>query len=193
MNFLILPKDYADLNFIRPDIGTQANGLPTCIRFLVYGQNLPVGSSVRIDLFRNFEGIPFPGMADFVTMDFYRSKGVNKSQSGEPAIDAGSKIAENRLTITKANATPSLESFLKNGTDTIYREPEQEDIKAGKPNDKHSLLGSMVDVATGLGKILIGTGVQYTSGMIPFVGPMISAGVDKGLDWAGDKVHNIYA
>jgi hypothetical protein len=184
MRLIYFPKDYNDLSFIRPDISTQTNGVSTCLRFLIYGQNMPLGASVRVDLYRNFEGIPFPGMSDFVSMDFYKSKSVSSS-SNEPAIDAGSKIAESKVTITKISDEDKLNDFAISGgnigfddydkDETIHESYEQDTGIIGK------IGGTIVDIAKGLGKTLIGEVLDDTIGNVPFVGKYLS-------DWIGNKI-----
>lgn len=160
LRLIYFPKDYSDLNFIRPDISTQSNGLSTCIRMLAYGQNLPTGSSVRVDLYRNFEAIPFPTMADFVSLDFSRAT-KQIPTNGEPALDIGSKVAEAGLAVSKISDAPLLEKFAKanGGLDYSYKpvkslENFDYEKKEAKPEESRGFFGSLWDIATGLGKIL---------------------------------------
>jgi hypothetical protein len=198
LRLIYFPKDYGDLNFIRPDISTQANGLSTNIRFLVYGQNMPTGASVRVDLYRNFEAMPFPAMSDFVTIDFFKTKGNTSSSSGEPAIEAGSKIAENGLTITKLSDETRLRDFANSGGLYGFKDPDFDtstgafDDAVRQKDEQQGMVGSLLDVAGGLGKTIIDEGVDRTIGNIPFIGGMLGSGIKSGFGWIGDKISNIY-
>ena len=197
LRLIYFPKDYSDLNFIRTDVSTATNGIPTCIRFLLYGQNMPIGASVRIDLYRNFEAIPFPGMSDFVTVDFFKPKNSNPNSQGEPAIDAGSKIAESGVTVTKLSDEKALEDYALSGGSYGFKDTNDdigenafEDVAMGRKDS--GFFGSLFDIAGGLGKTLIGGMVNNTIGNIPFIGGGIASGINSGLDFFGNKISNIF-
>lgn len=185
LRLIYFPKDYNDLNFIRPDVSSQSNGLSTVIRFLVYGQNMPAGASVRCDLVRNFEGLPLPAMADFVTMDFHKQKTPGGySKSGDPALDAGSLVAENNAVITKGTDEGILGEFADRAqnfgyndfTDTGYSFEDEKD-------ENHGIFGNILDIAGGLGVDLL----KSTVGKIPYVGDVAK----MGIDYLGQKAHKL--
>lgn len=191
LRLVYFPKDYSDLSFIRPDISTQSNGISTCLRFLVYGQNMPSGASVRVDLYRNFEAIPYPGMSDFVTIDFYKTKNtssLSSSSSGEPAIEAGSKIAESGVTVTKLSDEDKLTDFATSNGNIGFKDPTEGEIVDQTKDESRGFFGSIVDIATGLGKTLIGEAVDSVVGNIPFIGRPLAEGLRSGVNWLGDKI-----
>ena len=188
LRLIYFPKDYSDLNFIRPDVSTQNNGLATCMRFLVYGQNLPSGSSCKIELVRNFEIIPLPGMADFVNMDHLKTHELPSYKGGEPALEAGSKIAEKQLVVTSALDRSKLE-MLANNEDNDF---DFSDIDEATETAKERPTGGIADIALYLGKNLLQTGVSLATGAIPFVGGAIGAGINTGIDMLSNKIKNLY-
>jgi hypothetical protein len=117
LRLVYFPKDYSDLSFIKPDKSLSEQAIPSCVRMFVYGQNLPPGSTVRVDLYRNFEYVPLPNMTDFVNTDINKS-GVNFK--GEPTLDVGAAIAENNLAVTPFTKTPIIQNIIDQASKSGY-------------------------------------------------------------------------
>lgn len=106
------PKDYADLNFYKiPDntAATQLNsqGLSSWIKLIVYGQNLPSGSSIRIDLYRNFEAIPASSFSDMVSAQLPIQKNPVNNLNDNAALDDAKKMVDIKaaaMTLPEAKA-----------------------------------------------------------------------------------------
>jgi hypothetical protein len=190
LRLIYFPKDFGDLNFIRPDVGTQSNGLSTCVRLLVYGQNIPAGATIRVELFRNFEAIPYPGNADFFNVDFFKPSKYHRIEkmqiqsSGEPALDAGSLISENGVAATKVTDEDKLEKWVVSGGNSDFKnmnnlpnqvnDDDDEMVKNNEQNESRGFFGTILDIATGLGKTLIGEALNQTIGRVPFIGGLIT-------------------
>lgn len=197
LRLIYFPKDYSDFNFLRMNISTQVNNLPTCLRFLAYGQNLPGGSSVRVDLYRNFEAIPTPAVADYVNMDFAKQ---SPAQNKQDPVTAGKIIAEQNLAVTKntaedkqklmnsINQVSGIETPIVERPMPGYRSlPKKADIDNEIEMEDRALnksaKGSLWDVAWGLGKKIVGGPVGDLLSFIPGVGPLI-----KGAKVIGNTI-----
>jgi hypothetical protein len=188
LRLIYFPKDYSDFNFIRTNIGTQANNSSTCMRMLVYGQNLPAGSSVRVDLYRNFEAIPNPAIADFVSLDFNKVQASGLTSQNEPALEAGRAIVENNLPVTKNTREDEqkllgvLPTLPYQGPSPQYKPlPRKTRLDDSMQEDyKEKPKGSVWDIAWGLGKEIIGGPIGNVLSYIPGIGTFVQGARDIG-------------
>ena len=91
------PKDYADLNMYRIPADTatsqlSAQGLPSWIKLIVYGQNLAGGSSIRIDFYRNWEAVPATAFSDIVSAQLPTQKEALYNKNQEEPLDVAKKM-----------------------------------------------------------------------------------------------------
>ena len=122
------PKDYADLNFIKPQTTPAANGLASAVRLLAYGQGLPPSTQcIRIDLIKNVEAIPGPAFADIMEVGY-----LDCDSGNEVSFDAAKLMTKNNLIVTKMDEQEMLEKLMKTpGKDyiSILQDERMKDIK----------------------------------------------------------------
>jgi hypothetical protein len=181
LRIVYFPKDYSDLNFLRPSISTQTQGLSTCVRFLIYGHNLPSGASIKVDLYRNFEYIPTPGWTDYVNMEASQSRELPMGGQ-DVAIDIASSVPSNNMAITAATDKKKLEDYLENQFPVIPFSPDtSQPFERPKPS---SPIGWVGDVAKSMGKAIAGTLINNVTSRIPVLGPLIAGMANR----IGDKL-----
>lgn len=141
MKLNYFPKDYVDLNFIRVNnatINLANQGIPTHIRLILYGQNLPKESSIRIEIIRNFEAVASSGFIDLtgsntVVADSTRVEN-NDDRISDMALNMGGKMTEKNFVTMPITDIKEKENLVK---DTILELPNNGDYKL-KPFENDS-------------------------------------------------------
>lgn len=161
------PKDYVDLNFIRVNNATVSlanQGIPTHVRMLMYGQNLPKESSIRVEIIRNFEAIAASGFIDLTNSNSVvadSSKVETDERMGDFALSMGAKMNENNLVSMPMNELKEKENIVR---ETILDLPTNNDFKpsaADRANKEElpSLFESSLDIGKPITRTLANDGL----------------------------------
>lgn len=155
------PKDYVDFNFIRVNNATVSlsnQGVPTHTRLIMYGQNLPRESSIRIEIIRNFEAIAASGFIDLTGTNSVvadSTKIDSDEKNGDFALSMGGKMTEKNFVTMPIAEIKEKEGEVK---DTILDMTNNSDFRLGPGEmiqSKNS--GSLFENALQIGKPILKT------------------------------------
>jgi len=116
LKIVYFPKDYGDLNFIRPNQTPAQNGIASIVRLLIYGQNIPPSTScIRIDLYKNVEAIVGPAYGDIMESGY-----LSDDSTMDTSLEASKLLTKSNLVISKLEESDSInELFSLPGKDYI--------------------------------------------------------------------------
>ena len=141
------------MNFIRINNGTitLANqGISTHVRLLMYGQNLPVSSSIRIEIIRNFEAIAASNFIDLTGTNTVVANNIaiqNDQRLNDLALDMGAKMSVNHLISMPMDQIEAKHDKVK---DIILELPTPYDYKLPPNNSEEGV--TLYDAASEIGR-----------------------------------------